>query len=296
MRIIPRYKPVSVALMAALTTAPWIVISSVPAAGQSQGDFPVSQAQKQLTAYLAQLADLHCREVVTQEKIGGNGHVEASEHEQFDYLIMMSGNGDDFQLNESRVEPPNAKHKLLSMPMLITNGMSTVLLVFHPYYRDGFEFETGAEEGIDGRPAIPIHFTHIPGRRTPIALALRGREYPLDLQGTAWLDKGSGQIVKVEASLERDMSDVGLRSLNIQVQYKPTNLGANSARMMVPALAVVDVTTPKQHWRNTHAFDRYQSFSTDVQQDPNIKVRAENQSPDSTTVAQSSASGTKEKQ
>ena len=84
--------------------------------------------------------------------------------------------------------------------MLVTNGVATVLLVFHPYYRDSFNFEALPEELIDGRPAIPVHFSHITGRRTPAALALRGREYPLELEGTAWLDKQSGEVVKVEAN------------------------------------------------------------------------------------------------
>ena len=255
----------------------------------------IDLAQKQITAYLAQLADLHCKETVTQEKLAGNGHVEASARAQFDYLIMMSGSGDEFQLNESRVES-NADHdKQSQLPMLVTNGMSTVLLVFHPYYRDSFEFETGAEESVDGKPAIPIHFTHIPGRRTPAALALRGREYPLDLQGTAWLDKKSGEVVKVEANLLRDMSDVGLRSLDVHVEYKPIKLSATSAPIALPALAVVDVTTPRQHWRNRHVFDSYRTFSTDVEQDPNVKIRAENANPDGSTVAGVPSADTKEK-
>ena len=230
----------------------------------------ITMAQRQITAYLAQLADLHCIETVTQEKLTGNGHVDASEHEEFDYLIMMNGTGDDFQLNESRVESSNSRHKLLAKPMLITNGISTLLLVFHPYYRESFEFETEPEQLVAERPAIPIHFVHIPGRRTPAALALRGREYPLALEGTAWLDKNSGEVIKVDATLSHDMSDVGLRSLSMHVEYKSALFGKKS--ITVPALAVVDVTTPRQHWRNTHAFDRYRSFSVEAEQDPAVKL------------------------
>jgi hypothetical protein len=245
------------------------------AAGQSPPALdPADLAQRQVTAYLSKLADLHCTESVTQEKFTGNGHVEAEERAKYDYLIMINGSGDDFQLNESRIESSASRHKAL--PMLVTNGFSTVLLVFHPYYRDSFQFTAGAEEAIDGRRAIPIHFSHIPGRRSPAALALRGREYPLELEGTAWLDKQTGDVVKMEAGLQHDMSDVGLRSLNIHVEYKPTSLGKNSASVTVPTLAVVDVTTPRQHWRNTHVFDSYKSFSTDAEPDPNVKIIADN--------------------
>lgn len=266
---------------------------SIAAFGQSA---PASNAadlaQKQVTAYLAKLADLHCTESVTQEKLTEKGHVEASEHAKYDYLIMMDGNSDDFQLNESRIESGAGKHKPL--PMLVTNGFSTALLVFHPYYRDSFTFETRAEEIVDGRPAVPVHFAHIPGRRTPAALALRGREYPLDLEGTAWVDKQTGEVVKLNAGLLHDMSDVGLRSLSIHVEYKPATLGKTGA-MTLPALAVVDVTTPRQHWRNTHVFEGYKSFSTDAQQDPNVKIHAENSTGGNDSTASVAARDHKEK-
>lgn len=235
---------------------------------------PIDQAQRQVTAYLAKLADLHCTESVVQEKLTDKGHVEASEKAKYDYLIMMDGNGDDFQLNESRIESSSAHRKPL--PMLTTDGVATVLLVFHPYYRDSFSFEIGTDETTNGKPATPVHFKHIPGRRTPAALALRGRQYPLELEGTAWIDKQSGEVVKIDANLLHDMSDVGLRSMHVQVDYKPATLGKTTARMTLPAMAIVDVTTPRQHWRNTHVFDSYKTFSTEAEQDPNVKIHAEN--------------------
>ena len=256
---------------------------------------PIARAQKQITAYLAQLADLHCTETVTQEKLAGNGHVEHSARAQFDYLIMMSGNGDEFQMNESRIESPADKDKHSQLPLLVTNGVSTILLVFHPYYRDGFHFTVEPDEEIEGRPSIPIHFAHIPGRRTPAALALRGRTFPLDLEGTAWLDRASGNVVRVEANLLQDMSDVGLRSLDLHVEYKPVSLRGVAAPIVLPSLAEVDVSTPKQHWRNMHAFDHYRTFSTDVEQDSNVKIRAENNKPEIPPPSGKLSSDTKEK-
>jgi hypothetical protein len=230
-------------------------------------------AQRQIARYVSKLADLHCTEIVTQQKLNARGHAVETEQSQFDYLIMMSGGSEEFQLNESRAEPEKAKHKLVAAPMLITNGISTLLLVFHPYYSDAFSFQSGPEEMIGDRATIPIHFAHISGRRTPAALALRGREYPLDLIGTAWLDKMTGEVIQMNAGLMHDMNDVGLKSLEMQVEYKPETLDKET--WTLPAKAVVDVTTPRQHWRNTHVFENYKSFSTDAQQDPNYKVRSD---------------------
>ena len=256
----------------------------------------INHAQQQITAYLDKLADLHCTESVVQQKLSPNGHVEVTQRARYDYLIMMSGSGDEFQLNESRIEAASDHNKQPQLSMLVTNGVATVLLVFHPYYRDGFTFEAGDEEVVSGRPAIPVHFSHVAGRRTPAALALRGREYPLELQGTAWLDSQSGEVLKVDASLLHDMSDVGLRSLHINVEYKASEPSKDLGPLTLPALAVVDVATPRQHWRNTHTFDNYRGFSTDAQQDPNVKVRGANPGPGGPQDQGSTPDSNKEKQ
>ena len=251
-----------------IVLSPAVVRAEGPSTTPSE---PLRLAQQQVSRYLAKLADLHCTELVTQQKLNAKGHVDSTERSQFDYLIMMSGSNESFQLNESRIESNQAKHKAVSMPMLTTNGITTLLLIFHPYYSDAFSFDEGPEQIIQNKAVIPIHFAHISGRRTPAALALRGREFPLELKGTAWLDRASGEVMQADASLLRDMSDVGLRSLEIHVEYKPEGLGGQT--WTLPAKAVVDVTTPRQHWRNTHVFENYKSFSTDAQQDPNYKVR-----------------------
>lgn len=264
---------------------PGVLLLLLPAAvsGESSATTSaVSLAQHQITAYLDKLADFHCTESVTQDKLAANGHVEATGRAKYDYLIMMSGSGDDFQLNESRIESSSTPSKHPQLPMLVTNGIATVLLVFHPYYRDSFNFEAGDEEMVDGTATIPVHFSHISGRRTPAALALRGREYPLELEGTAWLGKQSGEVIKVEANLQDDMSDVGLTSLHIHVDYKAFSPDKDAGTLTLPALAVVDVTTPRQHWRNTHIFNNYRGFSIEAEQDPNVKVRATNPNPGET--------------
>ena len=220
------------------------LLAAILVAGQSApSNDPVDIAQRRITAYLTSLADLHCTESVTQEKIAPNGHVAQTERAKYDYLIMMNGDGDDFQLNETRVAADPRSPKPVPGSMLVSNGVPTVLLVFHPFYRDSFKFEAGAEQVVDGKALIPIHFEHIQGRRTPAALSLRGREYPLELEGTAWLDKQAGEVVKIDANLERDMTDIGLRALDVHVEYKPEKVGDSVSAVDLPSLAVVDAVS-----------------------------------------------------
>jgi hypothetical protein len=161
--------------------------------------------------------------------------------------------------------------------LLLTNGFSTLLLVFHPYYRNAFEFSVEPAGTLEGRSVVPVHFAHITGARSPAALALRGREFALDLEGTAWLDAHSGQVIRMEAGLGHDMGDVGLKALKIRVDYQPSP--SIKDHFMVPAKAVVELETPRQHWRNTHTFHNYKLFSTEATQDPSVKVKASKENP-----------------
>jgi len=230
----------------------------------------LDRAQSAVSTYINKLAEVHCTEDVVQAKVQPNGKTEKSIKTQYDYFVLLQGNGLDLQLAESRLETIKAPQK--QPPMLLTNGFSMLLLIFHPYYRAGFTFTPEGEEEIGGRLAARYHFAYISGMRSPAALALREREYPLNLQGSAWIDGDTGQPLRMDAELQHPMTDIGLRSLRVHVEYAPiTTIPGNA---VLSTIADVDLETPRQHWRNSHAFQNYKLFSTDATQDPNVKVHA----------------------
>jgi hypothetical protein len=98
------------------------------------------------------------------------------------------------------------------------------------------------------------------------ALALRGREYPLELSGTAWIDPQTGAIQKIVAEIGNTMEDVGLKNLRSEVEYAPVPFRGVKDTYWFPAQARVEVETPRQHWRNTHRFTDYKRFSVDTEE------------------------------
>ncbi len=228
-------------------------------------DGVLERTSRQVSSFLDQVSDVKCTERVTLEKLNKGGHAEYTERGTYDYLVLLSGGNDELQLNESRI-PTAQERKTKNIPMLISNGFSTLFLIFHPYYRSSFRFAADGEESIDGRRLLRVHFAHIPGARTPAALAVRGREYALDLAGTAWIDPGSGMIARIDAAVDKDMSDIGLRALSTHVDYAPITLPGWSQTYRFPVLATVDVETLRQHWRNEHRFSEYKRFMVDTQE------------------------------
>ncbi len=236
-------------------------------AADGQLDALIERTSRQVSSFLDLFSETNCTERVLQEKLSDNGKVIEKEASTFDYLVILSTSGGELNLTESRIVPEDAKQqKKLRSPLLVSNGFSMLFLVFHPYYVESFQFAREGEEAVDGRMLTKIHFQHIPGMRSPAALAVRGREYPLDLSGTAWVDPATGVITKLTAGIDLGMEDVGLRTLHAEVRFAAVTFHDSPGSFWLPALATVDVETRHQRWRNTHQFSGYRRFSVDTKQ------------------------------
>ncbi len=66
----------------------------------------VDRASRQVTAFLDQMSDVKCSEHVTQLKLDKNGHTAYQQNNNFDYLVLLQGSGDELLLNESRLGRP----------------------------------------------------------------------------------------------------------------------------------------------------------------------------------------------
>jgi hypothetical protein len=220
----------------------------------------------QTSVFLDQFSDVKCTEQVRQEKLGKDNKVELKEESTYDYLVILTNAGGELNLAESRIPIHEAKKDRKNTSMLLSNGFATLFLVFHPIYADAFKFTLGEQEVIAGKTLQKIAFQHIPGMKSPAALALRGREYPLELTGTAWVDPQTGSIAKIEAGIADSLQDVGLKSLNSEVDFAPLSFTDSKQAFWFPTAARVEVETARQHWRNLHQFTGYKKFSVSTEE------------------------------
>ncbi len=220
----------------------------------------------QVSAFVDQFSDVKCTERVRQEKLGKDDKMELKEESTFDYLVIFSNTGGDLSLTESRLPIHVAKTDKKNRSMLLSNGFATLFLVFHPLYSSSFRFTFAGEETINGRVMNKVSFQHVPGTRSVAALALRGREYPLELSGMAWIDPETGMIARIDAGIEDTLQDVGLKSMRSRIEFAPVPFADSKPVYWFPTEASVEVETPRQHWRNLHQFTQYQRFSVTTEQ------------------------------
>jgi len=214
-----------------------------------------------------QLSSVKCTERVTQEKLATNGKIEFKQESSYDYMVILTNSEADLALEESRLvirDGSNEKKKDLSL--LVSNGFATLFLVFHPFYSSSFQFTRLTDETVEGKLLSRIQFEHVRGMRTPAALALRGREFPLELSGTAWVIPETGTIVRIAAGVGKSLEDVGLKTFQVEVKYEPVIFRGVVPNHWLPVEARVEVETQRQHWRNVHQFVDYNLFSVNTEE------------------------------
>lgn len=243
-----------------LATAHWC------AAAGSDLDKLLERAGKQSEVFLEQFSQSKCTEQIVQEKIAGEGKIEYRLQSTYDYLVILTNAGGELSLDESRLPVQGTEVQKKNIPLLVSNGFATLFLVFHPYYSGAFRFTDLGQEVIYGRSLRKIKFEHIRGLRTPAALALRGREYPLDLVGTAWLEPQTGSVARISAGVEQGLEDIGMKWLRSDVNFLPITFKESNETIWFPAQAQIEVETPRQHWRNLHRFTDYKRFSVSTEE------------------------------
>jgi hypothetical protein len=221
---------------------------------------------KHVQEYFEKFSDLTCKETVTQIVLNNSGHAIYRENSAYDYQFEATSASGSLKFNETR-ESRNPAFRDPARTLLVTTGFASLLLVAHPMYEASYVFEPGGAETIDGISYALIRFVPVPGASSPASLRLRGKNYPLPLSGTLWINPQSGAIVKLEAKVDSSLSDLGLAGMRSEVHYAPHNFRDPAQSVWIAESAVIDVDTPRQHWRNLHRFTDYKRFNVNVHEE-----------------------------
>lgn len=209
------------------------------------------------------LVAVACTERLTQEKLNEKGKALLSSRSTYDYLISLNWDKGQLLVDESRLEVGPPQKKRPESALLATRGFATLLLIFHPEFQSSYHFAFLAEENVAGRKLSPVSFLPLNGTRSPGVMELKGREYPIAWEGTAWIDPSTASIVRIQAHWKEPAPELGLEMLSSDVHYAAVPLHGERAYWL-PETALIEVKTQHQHWRNSHQFEHYKLFSVEA--------------------------------
>jgi hypothetical protein len=224
------------------------------------------RARTLVDSFFDKVSNSVCKENVSQMMVGKNDKPFYREDSVFEYQMLASNRTGTLRLTENR-QARKAAFRDPYKPLLITNGFANMLLVLHQNYEASYVFEPVAVDQIEGRTLFKFHFKAVPGTSSPAAIQLSGKNYPLQLRGDMWIDEASGAVVKLVSQLDNSLDDLGLHALRSEVHYSFVQFHDPEESFWLPASAIIDLETPKQHWRNVHRFSEYRRFRVTVQVD-----------------------------
>jgi hypothetical protein len=256
---------VAVHAQAPLATQPAVDVAVNPVSPEMQAFL---RARKSVEKFFEQSSNVVCTENVTQSVIGKNGKANYREDSVFDYQLQANTNSGSLKLIETR-DTRKAAFRDSSRTLLITNGFTGMLLIIHPSYETSYTFDPAGQESIDGVTYVKINFKAVPGTSSPAAVQLRGQNYPIPLSGTLWIEPQSGAVAKLVASMDSSLSDLGLQAMRSEIHYATVQFHDPDESYWMPVSAIIDVETPRQHWRNIHRFTGYKRFRATIQVENN---------------------------
>src|SRR5260370_19277418 len=106
-------------------------------------------------------------------------------------------------------------------------------------------FEPAGEERIDGMAFAKVNFKFVPGASSPAALQLRGKNYPIPLSGTIWIEQQSGAVAKLVATMDSSLSDLGLHGMRSEIHYATVHFHHPEGSDLMPISLIIHVVTAR---------------------------------------------------
>jgi VWFA-related protein len=182
--------------------------------------------------------------------------------EQFNYLDLPRPVKDGVGLDEFRTNAAGKRAEPEALERgFVTKGFASMIVHFHPLYQPESTFRDLGTQTVDGHAAEVVYFAQIPGKaRIKQALKTDIRSLQILIQGLAWIDSGSSQIVRMRTELLVPHDDPDLRMETTESRFTAVHFKDVSQAFWLPEVVTVTVNWQGMVFRNSHRYSDFQLF------------------------------------
>jgi tetratricopeptide (TPR) repeat protein len=201
-------------------------------------------------------------EEMEHESLSPLGVRLSKETRSFNYLVAIRKTGargldvQEYRDGSVSTQPFPAHLATLGLPMLA--------LVFHPDFREEYEFKCEGRGEWHGRPAWVVHFRQKDSEMSEMRVyRVGGMSFPLHLKGRAWIDAENSQILAMEADMVRTVPEIRLVRDHQIIEYGPVGFQKAKTAMWLPKSADWYCNFMGQRYHRRHSFSHFLLFSVD---------------------------------
>jgi len=137
-------------------------------------------------------------------------------------------------------------------------------MIFHPAYRDEYNFTCEGLTSWHGAPAWQVHFRQRPDKPARLReYRVRNHGYEVWLRGRAWISADTFQIVSLETDIVGPVPRIRLKSEHIAIEYKPVQFHRRHEQLWLPESAEIFLDFDGHRVHRRHQFNNYLLFAVD---------------------------------
>jgi hypothetical protein len=232
---------------------------------------------------LANIVDVSAREKIVQARLDNRFRVIASHNTEGNYLIVHRGGKTGLDIEEYRTDASGNRTNTAgpsSTGYFVTSGFALDCNYFSSDFQRESDFRYLGTQKIGGREAYVVAFAQKPSKAT-LTVAFRERDGTAQaafVQGIAWIDEGTSQIVRLRSDLLAPLYTVGLDRLTTDVRFSEVRLQDMAAPLWLPREVSVRIFMNQysfenadyyeQIYENGHRYANYQRFRVGVKVGP----------------------------
>jgi len=267
-----------------------------PAESQDMLPTILERVGASVAAFFDNFTNTTCAERVTSE-IGNSYHLVASHYDEtFNYLALVQPGAGVIGIREFRTDsegrvvtldprladahlpssqmvtttdskgevsalPPRLANAHLPSSQMVTSGFVSMSLLFHPKHLSDSRFRYLGREEMKGKDAYVVAFAQRPGvARRPELVKFGGKEGTVFLQGVAWIDPESFNILHLRTDIEQPELKVGLRKETTEVSYSDVTFKEGGKTLWLPQAVTVLGQLGPYNFYNQHHYSDYRLF------------------------------------
>jgi tetratricopeptide (TPR) repeat protein len=147
---------------------------------------------------------------------------------------------------------------------LATFGLPSLVLIFHPIYKDDYEVTCEGLSRWHGGLAWQVHFRQKQDKPSRLrGYRVGGQFSPVSLRGRAWIATDTFQVVSLETDIVSPIPKIRLNAEHISINYGPVTFHKQNQKLWLPQSAELFFDYKGHRVHRRHQFSNYLLFSVE---------------------------------
>ncbi len=236
----------------------------VPAKDQSELNPILGAVGKNVEAYVRDFPNTVSLEQIHEEKVSRKGKGGATLDQKFYYLCLAPTIHNVIGFTEYRKSPTGegGAPEGLQDGYMLTSGFASANLVFHPLYQPGSIFRLLGQQKLGDHDTYVLAFAQRPEISTMNGIFKIGAvTMPTFVQGLAWVDASSYEIIRMQTDLLRPLPEVRLDKETTEIDFSENRFKTVNGGFWLPREVKVSVEWNGRSLRNLHEYSDFKIFN-----------------------------------